>query len=247
MAISTTRRSAGIGFAVLAILCSFPCASNTAVLSRTIGTLISIVEANPSQSSQIHALNILRVLVADGNLAESVEAYIGVLFILVIPRFTSESWHIRNASMMLFSELTIRAFGNIDKRDSVVGKVDWHDFFIRFPGLDTVLLDGLDGRSIGTSADVRQSSLFAVLLVLSKLQVFIEDEAGVHTGKVLASAFADRIEDCLQSQIWKVCTVAIETGVRPKHADCATSTSCARWQQLPWQRPLHESALSRSV
>lgn len=208
VAISTTRRSAGIGFAVLAILCSFPRASNVAVLSRTIDTLISIVEANPSQSSQIHALNILRVLVADGNLAESVEASIGVLFTLVIPRFTSESWHIRNASMMLFSELTIRAFGNIDKRGGGVGKVDWHDFFIRFPGLDTVLFDGLDERSIGTSTDVRQSSLFAVLLVLSKLQVFIEDESGVHTGQVSTRAFADRIEDCLQSQIWKVCTVA---------------------------------------
>ncbi|UZJ53735.1 hypothetical protein CBS101457_003055 [Exobasidium rhododendri] len=208
--ISTTRRSAGIGYAVLALLCSLTDDSKAVIINDTLTRLVGIVETSPSPSCQIHALNILRVIVADASLADSLDQKIGSLFILVIPRFTSDSWHIRNASMMLFSELAIRAFGKNLNRDDVDVRVkyDWQDFFTRFYGLDSVLYKRLQEPTLATaSSEIHQSSLFTVLLIISRLQVFNDEQILGGLG-ISTHTFAAVIEQCLQSPFWKLREIA---------------------------------------
>jgi len=52
--------------------------------------------------AQVHAVNILRVLVQDSSLVTAISRYYAVLTMQALNGFTSPVWAVRNASLQLF-------------------------------------------------------------------------------------------------------------------------------------------------
>ncbi|PWN90713.1 hypothetical protein FA10DRAFT_301922 [Acaromyces ingoldii] len=207
--ISTTRRSAGIGFAVLALVCATTSRTERSTIEKTVRRLIGIAHDSDEAASRVHALNILRVLVSDTSLSEPLQPFEGELFTLVIPCFTSTTWRIRNAAMMLFSQLCNRVFTyNLTNRDSAEAKKAWHEFFTRYSGLHDMLREQLTEHlaSNGRDAmDAYQSSLFAVLLLLSRLQA---TDTTFNQQGANPELISPLVEKCLASKIWKLREIA---------------------------------------
>lgn len=88
--LSTTRRSAGIGYAVLALVGAHPNKQDASVLNETVQRLVAIAADDKSESkARIHALNVVRVLVLDGALSEVMAPFVGELLTLTIRCFSS--------------------------------------------------------------------------------------------------------------------------------------------------------------
>jgi hypothetical protein len=205
-ALSTTRRSAGIGATVVSLLAAFPRSSD--VVAQTVARLVALASDSSATSPErsIHALNILRACVDDRDLATPLQSHIGPLLELVVPRFSSPLWGIRNASMMLFSSLAVRALpGSGTNRDDSSARRPFVEFFARFPSLLPALvqqLDALSSEQAQLDTTDGQSALFAVLLLLSRLQV--DDTAPAAASAVAPDPLVPLVERCLTSRTWKV-------------------------------------------
>lgn len=197
---STTRRSAGVGYAVLALLSAHAGKKAALVLEATIAQLVRM-----SQSEQpvrtIHALNILRVMVMDSTLAPSMRAHLGTALSRAVSCFCSPHWGVRNASMMLFSAISTRYFGiHALAQGSASKPLD--GLLEASPALGAALVDTLRSESqrLG-AADLAAvghgSALYAVLLLLGTLQ----DGAahGLPMDEVRSA-----VERCTHSANWKI-------------------------------------------
>ena len=115
--VSVTRRSAGLPLGILAILKSGgKCCQE--MLKSTIGILLNIInEPNITRNedcdlSQVHALNILRVIIQDSDLTSLTRIFIEPSFEICIRQFSSMHFPIRNCASMLFAALVLKSFGS---------------------------------------------------------------------------------------------------------------------------------------
>ncbi|XP_020616391.1 thyroid adenoma-associated protein-like [Orbicella faveolata] len=66
---------------------------------------------------QVHACNILRALYRETKVGEIVFPFVSDGVVVAINGFHSDSWAVRNSSMLLFSALVTRIFGVKQGRD----------------------------------------------------------------------------------------------------------------------------------
>lgn len=220
--ISITRRSAGVGYAVLALLTAMPLKSDRTSLDETItGLMLAADEclekgnADENQSivaAHIHAINIIRVLVLDSNLAEYMYPYTDALLSLSIRRFQSRTWYIRNAGLMLFSALSPRAFpARKTNEDDLSTQLPANRFFQMYPTLYDALKSHLSAsisqklHKAQTGGEAEQAgSLFAVLFLLSRTQA-VEHEEGFTPDLLTLRVL---VEQCLGSTDYKMREIA---------------------------------------
>ncbi|CAH1762914.1 9894_t:CDS:10, partial [Entrophospora sp. SA101] len=205
--ISITRRSAGLPYYILAIVYSESSSSN-------LDKMVDI--------PQVHAFNILRILFMDSKLGTEVLSYVSNGFELSIEGFSSKSWAIRNCSVMLFSTLLQRTFGNKKVKDEnhSVNNLTSKEFFTRFPKLHSFLLNQLetfvnqllvkkDKENI-TSKDLKHQSkvhtgLYPILTLLSRLHPSLMES----TNSVLnMKSFISLVSLCNTSSIYRVREIA---------------------------------------
>lgn len=108
--LSTTRRSAGLGYAVLALLSAHK-GKRLADLTTTAVTRLLYMAMDSEGVRTIHAMNILRVLVMDSTMASAMRSHLGEALACAVTSFQSPDWGVRNAAMMLFSAISTRYFG----------------------------------------------------------------------------------------------------------------------------------------
>ncbi|KAJ2720795.1 hypothetical protein GGI07_004399 [Coemansia sp. Benny D115] len=157
--VSVTRRSAGWPLCLLSIL---TCDKNAtqALLPRAMDRIFALASdlqiEKPDDSAaddvdgttdlpQVHAINMLRVLLDDHTLASDIVPYIEHAYTLSLTGLASRRWAIRNVCSLLYAALTRRVFGNnvgreITKYDGITGR----ELFTRFPGLHPFLTNKLE-------------------------------------------------------------------------------------------------------
>ncbi|WFD26507.1 phosphatidylinositol N-acetylglucosaminyltransferase [Malassezia nana] len=171
---STTRRSAGLGYAVLALLSAQPPAARTAATERVVARLVRMGR-NAAPMRCIHGLNMLRVLVMDSIMASAMRLHLGDALSLAVTSFSSTHWSVRNAATMLFAAISTRHFG-VRAFQGAAHHGPWLDPLLEAsPSLRPALLDTLvaSAAHVG-AADLAElghgSALYAVLLLLSRTQ-----------------------------------------------------------------------------
>ena len=107
---STTRRSAGLGYAVLALLSAHKGKKLMNLTTSTINRLLYMAMGHECIRT-IHALNVMRVLVMDSSMASAMRSHLGETLACAVTSFRSVHWSVRNAAMMLFSAISTRYFG----------------------------------------------------------------------------------------------------------------------------------------
>ncbi|CAO1612581.1 unnamed protein product [Jaminaea pallidilutea] len=223
-AISTTRRSAGIGYAVLALVTAISDRNDTSgALGRTIASLSQAADdclgcADDDQSAiaaHIHCINIIRVLVLDKSLAEAMTHHVDALLSLAMRRFQSPVWSVRNAGLMLFSALSPRAFpARRTNEDDPTSQLPGNRFFQLYPRLYSALREHLEtsirtglSRPANSSEAEKAGALYAALFLLSRMQAVEHNELdGSGTGgqSIDLAALRDTIAPCLSSTDFKI-------------------------------------------
>ncbi|KAJ1675671.1 hypothetical protein EV182_000813, partial [Spiromyces aspiralis] len=208
--VSVTRRSAGWPLCLLAILSCNREATNT-FLPRAVNSLFGLIripfnrldyrggEEEPEKAAddtvdlpQVHAINMLRVLVDDKSIAASVYPFIERAFVLAIDGLRSPYWAIRNSSGLLFASLLRRVFGNKKTRDetSQLNGITGRELFTRFPGLHPFLMKQLEEAVDQIYSDNNLQSgqfmnlhpaLYPCLTMLARLQPSVADEHREHS------------------------------------------------------------------
>lgn len=213
--LSITRRSAGIGYAVLALVSAQTSKTDASVLRTTLGRLMDIATQGSAQPdvmpvASIHALNILRVLVMDGSLTDRMSPYLGSLLELTISKFRSRFWGLRNVSMMLFSSLSIKIFGSRNTNKATKeARMPVDEFFAAYPNADAFLRSILSqGQSEADANDEgAESSLFAVVMLFSRMQAPEDEPKKVEEAQRM-QAYRSLLTTCLSNKVWKVREVA---------------------------------------
>ncbi|KAJ8903644.1 hypothetical protein NDN08_004746 [Rhodosorus marinus] len=191
------RRSAGTPFYILAVLGAERKKGNRHFLPETVrqlletsrGTGLDGLELESAQAAVSHSMNVLRVLFTDGSLAESMLPYVGDAFAAIIPKFSDESWLIRNSATMLYGALLRRSVGHgtAQPLGRVAGiGVSGREFFSRYSGLFEVILVELERVSSNLETcewspetEKRQlstASLFPMLCLLSSFQPSVDED-----------------------------------------------------------------------
>ncbi|EPY50107.1 THADA protein [Schizosaccharomyces cryophilus OY26] len=214
-----TRRSGGIPFSITGILVAGK-DRNKALLSETILTLISLAKekidiadsnAGKFELPQVHAMNTLKTIFTEHRLSSVSLEYLEPAIALAIEGFSHELWPIRNCSVMLFTALMNRAFGNKRPKGAVnLGNtkgLSTKTFFSKFPSLRPYLLNELQ-NSVNTLHSSNQAStgLYPILNLFSRLQFAYtypneEDWEGV-------AEFEPLLLQCTASKICKVREIA---------------------------------------
>ena len=171
--LSTTRRSAGIGYAVLALLGAHG-RDAAPLVTRTVADLVRMSQnAHPVRT--IHALNVLRVLVLDSGLAPAMRAHLGAALARAVACFCSPHWGVRNASMMLCSAICTRYYGIHALADVGASTRPLDALLDASPALGDALVHTLatESQRVG-AADLAAvghgSALYTVLLLLSTVR-----------------------------------------------------------------------------
>ncbi|CAO1621057.1 unnamed protein product [Parajaminaea phylloscopi] len=253
--ISTTRRSAGIGYAVLALITAMPLKEDVTPLKETLEALITAADEcygsydKETVSAHIHAINIIRVLVLDSSLGEAMTAYVDTLLSLSIRRFQSPAWSIRNAALMLFSALGPRAFpARRANEDDLTTQLPANQFFQMYPTLYDALCQNLRAsisqglHKASHRAEAEQAgSLYAVLFLLSRTQAVDHTE----TKSVDLSALRELVRPCLDSTDYKIREIASRAFAcltTPSEAISTASSmleSCGRPSEVIEENALH--------
>eukprot|EP00057_Strongylocentrotus_purpuratus_P021689 XP_011676163.1 PREDICTED: thyroid adenoma-associated protein homolog isoform X2 [Strongylocentrotus purpuratus] len=174
-----TRRSAGIPFAIQALVGPEPKELGKPCFQNTMATLLNLAlqpSENEDQTARVHALNILRALFRDTKLSQEVLPFIGNGVKAAILGFAAKFWAVRNSATMLFSALISRIFGVKRARDELARKncMTGTEFFSRFPTLHGFLLEQFQQAQEAENTSkpgvtVLHPSLFPSLLLLSRL------------------------------------------------------------------------------
>lgn len=229
------RRSAGIPHLICAIVNAEAAiikrSYENPLLDEVVTTLLGHLERNHmftedslleekrsrQEESVAHALNLLRSLFLDGNIASTILNYLESTTIVCIKAFCSASWLIRNSALMLFSALVRRGVGVCSERKSKVimssfeaatgtsatfdgerrlNGVTAFQFFARYPKLHPFLLEQLTSN---TNRHDREGvddhpALFPTLYLLSSLSPSTVEDP---TSSLSMSPFREILRDCL--------------------------------------------------
>ena len=179
------RKSIGFASSFLALARSEPPQHNAALLGEMMRALVAAAaggadddtqpqEQLQDQSSerrqqlacQVHAMNIIKVIVEDSNLQGELElGTLSEVLVLSARGFTSTLWQVRNSAMMIFAKAVRRVVGSEFSQGhaSGVGARRTVAFvFGRLPGLRGAVL-----RDLGSNVDV---CIYPWLLLLSRLE-----------------------------------------------------------------------------
>ena len=182
--ISITRRSAGLPFCLLGVLCSEPNnpGANQELMSTTMQRLLQIASTPlPADFDhrvdlvQVHGFNMLRALFRNAILAQRILPHVEDGIILAIRGFSSSSWAIRNCSTMLFSVLLGRIFGINKNAEKAEESLSGREFFLRFQHLKPFLLSELREAVAQLTENqtrlVIHAGLYPVLTLLSRFSI----------------------------------------------------------------------------
>ena len=108
------RRSAGLPYCFISILEAEPNHSDGILLNNAMNSLISTISLTTTKhwQSQVHALNIMRVIFQESALAINVMKYISKVLPLILKGFQHQEWAIRNASLLTCVAIFQRIKGN---------------------------------------------------------------------------------------------------------------------------------------
>ncbi|OZJ04117.1 hypothetical protein BZG36_02864 [Bifiguratus adelaidae] len=252
--LSVTRRSAGLPFCILAIVSSGP-GNRKPLLNVTMEELVEIASQQmaldadqKTDAPQIHAFNILRQIFMDAKLGLDVLPFVADAFKLAVDGFASNSWAIRNCSVMLFSALVQRTFGSKKNKDhqNLPNTLTAREFFSRFPSLHPYLLKELE-LAVQQFKDERHGisvhpKLFPLLTLLSRLHPSIMEGAeNTHTMK----PFVPLVRLCSASVIQKTREMAARALVPliPSSQVVNTSLEILAQCELDNQNQLHGNLL----
>eukprot|EP01080_Neovahlkampfia_damariscottae_P005556 gene5556-9374_t len=163
------RRSAGLPWAIMAILTSEPAGVPKVLLPRTMKFFLDICETD-DKSPKVHSLHVLSFIFRESSLSEFILHHIEDGFIVVLKGFNSQHWNVRNSSLMCFNHLINRAIPHVGSNDSSSSNaITSTVFFSRYPKLRDYLLKLT--QEVKSSSDLKlHPSLYPVLLLLSKLR-----------------------------------------------------------------------------
>ncbi|KAI9205438.1 putative death-receptor fusion protein-domain-containing protein [Polychytrium aggregatum] len=204
--VSTTRRSAGLPYGVLAVI-SAPIPAKKAILTTTIERLLKIafepIDAEGDERldlPQAHAYNVIRAVLTDASIVKDVRDYFSDGFILSIRGFSSSSFPIRNCAAMLFSTLITKALGVKKSRDEQhsINTVTGREFFTRFPKLHGFLLQELEVAVSALETGKIHPALYPILTILARLKPSILETEGSEN---MLSTFRPVVHRCSRSSI----------------------------------------------
>ncbi|PVU92485.1 hypothetical protein BB561_003801 [Smittium simulii] len=152
--VSITRRSAGWPYCLLALItCDSNCIINN--LPPTVKKLLEISnceikidknENNNVDLPQVHAINMIRILIDDKILHSYMIPYFESAMLLALNGLESNFWPIRNVCGLLFAVLINKLFG-IKKSKTENAKVNGitaRELFTKFPGLYSLLFNKIE-------------------------------------------------------------------------------------------------------
>jgi len=89
--------------------------STVARLLKVSSTLLALTEpvCQSQDIVQVHAVNILRILVQDGSLVTAISRFYATLMMQALNGFTSPVWAMRNASLQLLGYTCVYFFINL--------------------------------------------------------------------------------------------------------------------------------------
>ncbi|KAJ8308353.1 hypothetical protein KUTeg_013227 [Tegillarca granosa] len=185
---STTRKSAGLPLIVQAVISCENKMKKDHLLKTTLYKLFHLASLPLTDSvddqhdlPQVHGLNILKSLFSDSSLTNSLMPYISQAVKLVIDRFGSPAWSIRNAATRLFSCLVSRIFKQKKSTDeSNWNSISLQEFSAHYPELCPFMLHHLDEalQEDMSRIDQLNPSLFPILTLLANLGP-VESKIGV--------------------------------------------------------------------
>lgn len=197
---STTRRSAGLGYAVLALLSAHKGKKLMDLTTSTINRLLYMAMGHECIRT-IHALNVLRVLVMDSSIASAMRSHLGETLACAVTSFRSVHWSVRNAAMMLFSAISTRYFGTsafgrrANTRNAKLETL-WHESDALADALKSTLQTCVRDQDMDLG---HGSALYAVLCLFSR------SDASMCTDAIL-----DMMYQCTHSKHAAVRTLAAQ-------------------------------------
>jgi hypothetical protein len=217
--VPVVRRSSQLSFSVLAILDAEQPNTQRALLERTMLFLLAVAKGQapppgpaldgvpreaPAASAdpgvqlraQVHALNILRHVFLDTNLAKEVSSYIPEAMLCALEGFGASSWAVRNSSTLAFSVLLSRSMGGAAQRKAFGSG----EFFLRYPALCPALAarlsraaDALFAGGEGGARGEMHPELQPVLVLLAQLAPSVH----VRDDQAHLDAFVPLVRRCL--------------------------------------------------
>lgn len=109
------------------------------------------------------------------------------------------SWHVRNASLLLYAALTQRVFGQRKEHIPLHRRISTTTFFAQFRTLHPVLVRQLRDHHQHTTPEAL-GSVFSTLLLLSLVQTPSDSEEA----RSISQPFLPFVESCSRSPVWKV-------------------------------------------
>ncbi|KAJ3321616.1 hypothetical protein HDV06_004031 [Boothiomyces sp. JEL0866] len=215
--VSVTRRSAGLPAAILAIISAPSNEHKAAFLHYTIEKLISIAQTPVDSKKiiqidlpQVHAMNVLRILVSDSDLTTITRDYLGTCFEICIVQFKSDYFPLRNCAAMLFSSLVNKSFGTKKTKSEgdFVNLVFAREFFGKYPSLYKVILDELQYAVKLLKQNQVCPLLYPLLGILSRTKpIPLESDDSLYSSRV----FEDLVKECAHAVQWKVREISART------------------------------------
>lgn len=178
------RRSSGFAYCFLAILRAEPRNRDAKLFARVVEQLLRVASRRDASKctirSKIHALNVLKLICQDAVLADDTRAYIVPIFHVAIEGFGVAIWAVRNSSMMLYTAITQRAIGDKRIADGARDeRIVCSTLFLGCPGFRQFLYERFasgDGDDDGDGDEAKSSSIYFILMVLSRLKPKEDDE-----------------------------------------------------------------------
>eukprot|EP00116_Pleurobrachia_bachei_P000361 sb/3460623/ len=209
---SHSRRSAGLPEALEAVLqCSRVTITKVAIesLLETARIPYNSMEGEMETQDlvQVHALNMLRLVVSSACLRSHVAPFISQICELTYSGFVHEFWVVRNSSLLLFTELITFILNHINTEYPDTGyrsTLSIREFRYHYPGVYKQVISNLTCRPNYCP------SLFLSLMILSKLY----PDAGSPS-----ISFPSLLFGLLPSPIFKIRTVAARVACLISNAD----------------------------
>eukprot|EP01114_Cavostelium_apophysatum_P016494 TRINITY_DN4702_c0_g1_i4.p1 TRINITY_DN4702_c0_g1~~TRINITY_DN4702_c0_g1_i4.p1 ORF type:complete len:1820 (-),score=442.98 TRINITY_DN4702_c0_g1_i4:21-5480(-) len=227
-----TRRSAGLPYGFCAILrAEVYCQGINArvLVPKVMNTLIALAsgpdlerekDGRDKYRSQVHAINVLFFIFGDRDLSQAVEQYLVDAIKIMLDGYKSPNWAVRNSASMMFSSLVERSIKPKRRKDdqSKYNGTTFKEFFGHFPSLHPFLLHHLqtcteenvsvegDSPEQNSEREILQSSLYAVLLILSKMFPSVMGDST--SEKLSPTAFIPLVRRCSTKSNYMVRQIA---------------------------------------
>ncbi|CDK25785.1 unnamed protein product [Kuraishia capsulata CBS 1993] len=200
---SITRRSGGIPFLITAILTADQILPKSTSLDVTMTELLRISRVpyvdhgnERMDIPQVHGMNCIKAIFTESQLADASAQFVDEALDLVLSKFGSPTWSIRNCAVMLFTALQNRLFGTKNVAEGL-SSISARLFFSRFKNVKQVLHDNLASSiSKGLEKTENIETVFPILTIISRL----EATPGYHG----LDDFKPLLQQCLQNRDWKV-------------------------------------------